>query len=84
MNSKHRRTLEAIFKQPPSAAIKWSDFVALMNAAGAKVIEGDGSRIRFVLNGSVARFHRPHPGNTMDKGAVKDAKTFFEMVGVKP
>ncbi|UCM24883.1 type II toxin-antitoxin system HicA family toxin (plasmid) [Ensifer adhaerens] len=33
----------------------------LLVAAGANVIEGNGSRVKFEKDGTVASFHRPHP-----------------------
>ena len=33
----------------------------LLIAAGARVIEGRGSRVRFEKDGEVETFHRPHP-----------------------
>ena len=34
------------------------------------------------LNGERAVFHRPHPENTTDKGAVKSIRRFLENAGV--
>nr|WP_256939190.1 type II toxin-antitoxin system HicA family toxin [Ensifer adhaerens] len=33
----------------------------MLVAAGANVIEGNGSRVKFEKDGTVASFHRPHP-----------------------
>jgi hypothetical protein len=37
MNSKHRKTLEAVFADPVSPAIPWRDIEALFVALGAVV-----------------------------------------------
>ena len=48
MNSKQTKTLKRVFDDPISAGIAWKDIESLLVAAGAKVIEGSGSRVRFV------------------------------------
>lgn len=55
----------------------------LIIALGGVISEGNGSRIRVELNGERAVFHRPHPENTADKGAVKSVRRFLENAGVK-
>lgn len=84
MNSKHRKTLEAIFDEPVRAGINWTDIESLIVALGAKRFEGAGSRVRFLLNGVRASFHRPHPQKETDKGAVKSVQRFLEQAGTKP
>jgi hypothetical protein len=84
MNAKHQRTLEAIFAQPTPSGIRWMEIESLLIAAGAERSEGRGSRVRFVLNGEVAVFHRPHPRPETDKGAVAQVRIFLETAGVKP
>lgn len=84
MNSKQRRTLEAVFADPVQANIAWSDIEALLIACGAMTEEGRGSRVRFLLNGFVATFHRPHPQKETDRGAVKSARRFLQEAGITP
>ncbi len=84
MNSKQRKTLAAIFKNPVSGTIAWTDIEAVLVAAGAKIVEGRGSRVRFEKDGIVASFHRPHPEKEAKRYQVKDARAFLEMIGVKP
>jgi len=84
MNNKHRKTLHAIFATPVQAGINWSDIEALLMVLGAERYEGHGSRVRFLLNGVKATFHRPHPQKETDKGAVVSVKRFLEAGGVKP
>jgi hypothetical protein len=84
MNPKHRRTLEAVFEEPVRANIAWRDIEALLVAAGAEISEGSGSRIRVVLRGVRAVFHRPHPRKETDKGAVRSVRRFLSDAGVKP
>ena len=56
---------------------------ALLLALGAKISEGADSRVRIELNGVRAVFHRPHPENTTDKGAVKSVRKLLDYAGVK-
>lgn len=84
MNKKHQRTLEAIFKQPILSNVVWKDIETLLRHLGAEVTEGEGSRVRFALNGVRATFHRPHPKKETDKGALVSMCRFLENAGVKP
>ena len=84
MNSRHKKTLSAIFADPVRANIEWADIESLFEACGGEVSEGRGSRVRVELNGVLATFHRPHPQPTTDKGAVKSVRRFLENAKVKP
>lgn len=84
MNNKHRKTLEAIFSPLVPKTLEWAALEALLVAAGASVIEGKGSRVRFELNGVVGTFHRPHPHKEAKPYQVKDARAFLEQAGVMP
>ena len=83
MNSKHKKTLEDIFKKPVLSSIHWKDIEALLISLGAEISEGEGSRIRIKLNNIRAVFHRPHPKKETDKGAVASMKRFLENAGIK-
>jgi hypothetical protein len=84
VNNRHKKTLAAIFRTPASGTIAWSDIEALLIAAGANLVEGRGSRIRFICGGEVATFHRPHPAKEAHFYQVKDARAFLEAIGVIP
>lgn len=84
MNSKHSRTLKAIFANPVSGTIAWSDVESLLVAVGCKVIEGSGSRVRFERDGLIASFHRPHPAKEAKRYQARDAREYLEKLGVKP
>ncbi len=84
MDSKHCKTLEAIFEKPERANIAWRDVEALFIALGAEISEGSGSRVRVALKGVRAVFHRPHPRKETNKGAVKSVRRFLEAAGEKP
>lgn len=84
MNSKHRKTLAAVFVEPTSGTISWSSIESLLKAAGCQLIEGSGSRVRFEKNGHRADFHRPHPRKEAKRYQVRDARALLERIGVKP
>jgi hypothetical protein len=84
MNKAKRRTLEAIFSQPVRSTLEWRRIESLFLALGAQIVEGDGSRVRFLLNGVIATFHRPHPAREAKPYQVRDARAFLESAGVKP
>jgi hypothetical protein len=84
MNSKHRRTLRAVFAYPKSGTIEWEAIEMLILTTGARKIEGRGSRVRFVLGSAVGTFHRPHPEKDAKGYQIKDARSFLEAIGVTP
>jgi hypothetical protein len=84
MNSRHRRTLAAVFAHPTPSNIAWDDVEALLIAAGCRKIEGSGSRVKFENKGLIAAFHRPHPAKEAKKYQVEDARQFLEKIGVRP
>jgi hypothetical protein len=84
MNSRHRKTLAAVFRKPTSGTIAWADIEALLVAAGCTIVEGSGSRVRFERDGQIASFHRPHPEKETKRYQVRDAAAFLDRLGVKP
>lgn len=83
MNSKHTKTLKAIFAKPAASSIKFSDIEALVIALGGEVREGDGSRVALLLDGGVKHAHRPHPGKEAKQYQVKEIKEWLTAIGVK-
>ncbi len=63
--------------------VEWRDCENLLVHLGAKISEGNGSRVRIVLNGVRAVFHRPHPQKEIDKGALVSLRKFLENAGIK-
>jgi len=84
MNSKHSRTLAALFADPVSPTIVWADIEGLLVAVGARILEGAGSAVRFEKDGRIARFHRPHPAKEAKRYQVRDAREFLQAIGVEP
>jgi hypothetical protein len=81
---RHGKTLADIFATPTRGSISWRDMEKLLVHLGAEISEGRGSRIRVVLNGAFAVFHRPHPQKEACKGAVEAIRRFLNTAGVKP
>jgi len=84
MNNKHSKTLADVFTDPVSGTVEWSAIEKLLIAAGARVIEGNGSRVRFEKDGEVETFHRPHPAKEAKRYQVRAARAFLERIGVIP
>ena len=84
MNSKHRKTVEAIFHNPVNGNIEWSRVEALLVAVGCVVVECSGSSVTFEKQGKRAYFHRPHPQKESLRYRITDARYFLESIGVKP
>ena len=73
-----------MFSDPVSGNIVWSDIEGLLLAAGARLIKGRGSRVRFEMDGEVETFHRPHPAKEAKRYQVKAAREFLERTGITP
>jgi len=82
--TKHQKTLDAVFKSPTPANIRWGDIEKLLSALGGQIDERAGSRVLIRLNGRKAVFHRPHPKPETDKGAVVALRRFLIDAGVEP
>ena len=84
MNSKHQKTLITIFSLPIPGNLEWRQIEALFVTLNAKVIEGSGSRVSFIINDEKGDFHRPHPGKEAKRYQVRNAKDFLTRAGVTP
>ncbi|MCL6691401.1 type II toxin-antitoxin system HicA family toxin [Pseudomonas sp. R3.Fl] len=84
MNSRQRATLEALYAVPTPCNLEWARIESLLLSLGARLIEGNGSRVRFDLNGVIASFHRPHPAKEAKPYQVRDARAFIERAGYAP
>jgi len=84
MNSRHRKTLDAIFSEPVPRNIEWRKIEALLIAVGCELIEGRGSRVGFKKGGLRADFHRPHPGKEAKPYQVRAVREFLQQMEVKP
>lgn len=84
MNSKHRKTLAAVFADPVNGNLAWARIEALLLALGCRVIEGPGSSVTFDWQGRRASFHRPHPGKDALRYRVKAAREFLQRMEINP
>ncbi|MEA9601081.1 type II toxin-antitoxin system HicA family toxin [Polynucleobacter sp. MG-28-Ekke-A2] len=55
----------------------------LLVAVGSKCVEGEGSRVSFLMNNHRLDLHRPHPGKEAKRYQVKDVQSFLVLIGVK-
>lgn len=84
VNSRQRKTLQAIFADPVSATIRWDAIESLLIAVGCEVVEGRGSRVRFAKGEMIQTFHRPHPEPEAKRYQVRDARDYLRRLGVEP
>ena len=84
MRTKHRKTLEAIFADPVSGTIVWRDVESLLEALGAAISEGSGSRVRFTISDVTLFVHRPHPQPEAKKYVIRNVRDFLTSLGITP
>lgn len=84
MDSKHRKTLKAIFAEQVNGNMEWREIESLLVAIGCRVLEGKGSIVTFEKDGLRVTFHRPHPDKAALRYRVKDARNFLIELRVKP
>lgn len=84
MNRKHQKTLKAVFSKPTLANINFADIEKLLVAIGAEKVEGNGSRVGFIMpNGAKWEHHRPHPQKEAKRYQVESVRRFLENLGYK-
>ena len=84
MNTKHRKTLRAVFTKPTSPSIVFSDIEALLVALGGQVHEREVSRVKISIKGEQWRCHRPHPGKEAKRYQVEEIRELLERIGEQP
>ena len=84
MNTKHRKTLRAVFTKPTSPSIVFNDIEALLVALGGQVHEREGSRVKISIKGEQWRCHRPHPGKEAKRYQVEEIRELLERIGEQP
>lgn len=53
-------------------------------SVGCTVVEGNGSRVKFIHGTTVASFHQPHPAKEAKIYQINDAKAFLSLIGITP
>jgi hypothetical protein len=84
MSTRHRRTLEAVFRDPVSATIVWDDVERMLVHYGAVIRERSGSRIAVELNGIGADLHRPHPQKEAKQYQIRAVRALLTQAGIEP
>jgi hypothetical protein len=93
MNSKQRKTLEAIFFKPAPKNLLWNDIESLFKSINCQMEEGAGSRVSFRYTVKhdgkpdeevQGDFHRPHPGKEAKPFQVKKVVVFLLKTGQLP
>lgn len=79
MNARRITLLSRIAEGKP---VRWTDVISFLHAHGAEISEGSGSRVRVVLNGVRAVFHRPHPAPVTSRPMTRSIRRFLEEAGV--
>jgi hypothetical protein len=82
MNSKHKKTLNAILAEPVNGNIEWSRIESLLVSLGCRIIEGAGSSVTFDWQGRRATFHRPHPHKEALRYRVKATREFLQRMEI--
>ena len=82
LSKKSQKTLDKINNRPILGTIPWSDIEKLFISLGAEIEERQGSRVAIIYKDKVYGFHRPHPQNVTDKGAVSSVKAILKEHGV--
>ncbi len=65
------------------SSIEWVAIERLLVAIGCEVIEGTGSRVRFVCKGVVIALHRPHPRKEAKQYQVRDVRALLTRTGIR-
>jgi hypothetical protein len=85
VNSKQKKTFEAVFTDPVRSNIHYKDLEGLFVALGCEVYPyRAGSRVAVVLNGCKYSYHRPHPENEIGRKTISDVRDFLTAAGVEP
>jgi hypothetical protein len=84
MNSKQRKTLEAVFSRRIPKTLPWYDIESLLKAVGCELEEREGSAVVFDKAGKVFYAHRPHPQKEVFPYVIKEVRAYLERIGEKP
>jgi hypothetical protein len=84
MNSKQRKTLEAIFAKRIPKTLPWNDIESLLMAVGCELEEREGSAVVFDKDGEIFHAHRPHPQKEVMPYVIKEVRAYLERTGEKP
>jgi len=83
VNSKNRKILELIYKNPINGNIEWRKIESLLVSLGVVVIEGKGSLVTFIKDEARVEVHRPHPNKEALRYRIKHIRSFLKDLGVE-
>ena len=81
LSKNHIRTLQAIFRTPVVRTLQWRRIEALIIALGGIKTEGEGSRVKFELEGETIHLHRPHQKEAKPY-QIRELRKFLLKAGV--
>ena len=84
MNSKHKKTLLLIYKDPIQGSIPCDLIESMLVAIGCNIISSGGSAITIEKNSLRLNVHRPHPVRDSLRYRVKSVREFLMKLEVKP
>lgn len=81
--SKDEKLLQRLSRKPTD--FKWSEMKTLLDRLGFTLLDGDGSRVKFFNSEKnvLINLHKPHPGNIVKVGAIKDVIVTLKDMGVE-
>jgi hypothetical protein len=81
LSSRHRDTLEKIFRHPASGNVDWRHVVSLLDAVGT--VEEEGAGVKVTLGGETQTFRRPRDKD-IDTQMVVDLRRMLTGAGLEP
>ena len=84
LNSKHRKTLAAIFGLPTSPSILFSDVEALVTALGGVIHEQASSRVKVGASSAAMAMPPPAPRKEAKRYQVEEFRDMLVRAGVMP
>ena len=84
VNSKHKKTLLLIYKDPLQGSIPWDQIESFLIAIGCTVVSSGGSAITIEMNSIRLNVHRPHPNRDSLRYRVKSLRDFLDKLEIKP
>ncbi|MHA1539610.1 MAG: type II toxin-antitoxin system HicA family toxin [Alphaproteobacteria bacterium] len=79
----HRKTLEDVFRDPPAHDIAWENIETMLHGCSAHVSHSDNNRMRLLMGGCVAIFHRREGAACIGRKTLKDLREFLIRAGVR-
>ena len=70
-----------MLRHPKPGSLRWADVESLLVRYGSEIRVRKGSAIVVSLGGQKAYFHRPHPDDKADRGAIENALELLRRAG---